>query len=396
MSAKMPSLLIISHTRHYEVEGQIVGFAPTVREIDYLTQVFDTIRHIAFLHDIPIPPNVLPYQSEHITLIAVPPSGGNTILSKLNILRMIPLYIRTIWRELNMADAVHVRCPSNISLIAIVLLALRCHPRLRWVKYAGNWKPDQPGAWSYRFQRWWLRRGFHGGFVTVNGNWSDSLAFVRSFVNPCLTETQVEKGKRVASNKTLNQPVRIIFVGRIEAAKGVGRILEIAEQLRDAGAVFKIDLIGDGSEREEYETVVQEAGLTDFVEFVGWLPRDQVDTFYERAHLILFPSSASEGWPKVLSEAMAFGVVPVASNVSSIPHFLEGYGVSQTYPPDDIPAFVKQILHYLEHPGDWQETSQNGLSLAKRFTYENYLRDVRALFENRLEKRANEQAPSSH
>ena len=44
-----------------------------------------------------------------------------------------------------------------------------------------------------------------------------------------------------------------------------------------------------------------------------------------QAYLMLFPSE-SEGWPKVLSEGKAYGVVPVTSDVSSIPQYLREFG----------------------------------------------------------------------
>src|SRR3712207_3692431 len=103
----------------------------------------------------------------------------------------MPHYTRTIWRELPQADVVHVRCPANISLIAIVLLAVVRYPRRRWVKYAGNWQSYPVEAWSYRFQRWWLSSGLHRGVVTVNGHWPGQPAHVYSFLNPCFTEAEL-------------------------------------------------------------------------------------------------------------------------------------------------------------------------------------------------------------
>ena len=47
----MLSLTIISHTPHYYGnDGAIVGLEPTVREINYLSQLFETIYHVAPLH----------------------------------------------------------------------------------------------------------------------------------------------------------------------------------------------------------------------------------------------------------------------------------------------------------------------------------------------------------
>ena len=43
-------LLIISHTPHYMNGTQLKGWGATVREIDYLAELFDEIIHIAPLY----------------------------------------------------------------------------------------------------------------------------------------------------------------------------------------------------------------------------------------------------------------------------------------------------------------------------------------------------------
>ncbi|MEJ7712202.1 MAG: hypothetical protein WKF84_20650 [Pyrinomonadaceae bacterium] len=42
--------------------------------------------------------------------------------------------------------------------MALLLLTVVRHPRRRWIKYAGNWCPGGREAWSYTFQRWWLKK----------------------------------------------------------------------------------------------------------------------------------------------------------------------------------------------------------------------------------------------
>ena len=72
-------LLIVSHTPHYRHHATIKGWGPTVREIDYLAEIFDEIVHIAPLHPGPVPPNALAYASKRIRLRPVKPAGGNSL-----------------------------------------------------------------------------------------------------------------------------------------------------------------------------------------------------------------------------------------------------------------------------------------------------------------------------
>lgn len=373
------NLLVISHTPHYRSAQQIVGWGPTIIELDHLSSLFDRLVHIAPVYAAPPPASSLPYTSANITLHPVSPAGGDTFIDKIKIAFKIPAYIQTILAELPQADIVHVRCPANISLIAIILLSLLRKPLPRWYKYAGNWQPNGAEAWSYRFQRWWLTRGFARGIVTVNGQWQNQPAHIIPFTNPCMTAQEHAHARQRASAKHLDSPVKLLFVGRLDGGKGADRVIKICEILRQSGCAFSCDLIGDGDHRQILDDQIVRAGLQAQVCLHGWLPKPALGEYYAQAHFILLPT-ASEGFPKVLAEAMAYGVVPLASRISSIPQVLAQAG--RTFAPDDVNGFANAVLEFLHSPNTWKHSSQCGVQLAENFTYEEYLTRVTAAFQS--------------
>ena len=371
-------LLIVSHTDHYRRNGEVVGWGATVREIDWLATLFDEVVHIAPLHSAPAPASALPYTSNRVQMRFVPPAGGKRIRDKIGILSNGLLYMRAILGEAPRADMVHVRCPANISLLAIVLLAVLRRPKIRWIKYAGNWSPPGREPLSYSFQRWWLRRNLARGVVTVNGQWPRQHTHVYSLLNPCLTGEELTAGRAIIGEKRLVTPVRLLFVGRIDPAKGAGRILQIAHLLKAAGLSFSLDIIGHGPQRASLEEQAAEMGLAQQVRFHGELARTALNPYFARSHLILLPSR-SEGWPKVLSEAMAYGVVPIASNVGSIPQILDHIGAGRSLPPGALPEFCDAVLWYQANPDSWLAEARRGVDAAQRFSYQAYLRELESL-----------------
>jgi glycosyltransferase involved in cell wall biosynthesis len=268
-------------------------------------------------------------------------------------------------------------------MLAILTLAFSTHPRYRWVKYAGNWKPDRGGAndpWSCAFQRWWLNRRLHRGTVTVNGEWPDQPGHVFAFLNPSFTEKEIRAAQCNVEKKKLEAPYRPIFAGRVESEKGIGRALEVCNRLNRNNVPFVFDIIGDGPERSHFEEVSRLSGLESSVTFHGWLSQQEVQRHFREAHFMLLPTSASEGWPKVLSEAMALGVVVLAGAVSSIPQNLQKTGAGVALPPEDIDGFEMNIMTYMNNPGVWKTASESGIAAAKLFSYETYLDNVRAMF----------------
>jgi glycosyltransferase involved in cell wall biosynthesis len=372
-------LLIISHTEHYKKGSTFVGWGPTIREINHLATLFDEVVHVATLQDGSAPDSALPYDSDKIRFSPVPFSGGDRLVNKLNIFIQYPRYLWTILKEIRGVDVVHIRCPANISLLAILLITLLPRPRLRWTKYAGNWNPKGREAFSYALQRWWLNKGLQRGVVTVNGRWPGQPAHVHSFYNPCLTEEELADGATHAAKESLSKPLHLLYVGRLETAKGVRRILDITAKLHDMKIPVQVDLVGDGPEKPSFAAYAAEQGIQEVVKFHGWVPRDQLGPIYVQAHFMLFPSSSSEGWPKVLSEAMAYGVVPVTSDISSIPQYLADFKVGQTFDPNDLQGFVKALVWYSEYPDQWKQESQNAVKVAHFFSYAYYLESVRYL-----------------
>lgn len=371
-------LLIVSHTPHYLRQGEVVGWGATVREVDHLATLFQSIVHIAPLHAGEAPGSATAYASDRIRLYPVAPSGGTRLFDKLGVALRYPGYARAILQHLRGADVVHVRAPASISLLALILLACVRRPQLRWAKYAGEWtgRPGEP--WSYRCQRWWLARRLHRGVVTVNGRSPIPLDHVHAFPNPSVTEAELQEGIAASRHKQLVMPIELLFVGRLEPAKGPALCLDVLALLTQAGVDARLSVIGEGHERSALERKAAGLGVAARVRFHGGLPRDAVGRYYAAAHFIVLPSS-TEGWPKVLSEAMAYGAVPIASAVGSIPEQLAAFDTGCAVRARDPRMFADGITAYLSAPSRWVNHSRNAVRAAEHFSYSRYLDAVRAM-----------------
>jgi len=364
-------LLIISDTPHHVGnDGLPVGFGSTVREYDQLATLFDHVVHIAPLSPGAAPANECAYASPRVELRPITPAGGG-LAAKLGVIRQIPRWVQVIRAELREADAVHVRCPANVCLIALMVLALRRRPRIRWIQYAVDWSGPAGEALSYRAQRWLLRHNASRALVTVNGSWPRQPSHVHTFDNPVLTSDELVAAREAASRKPGADPLRILFAGRLTPSKGPIRVLAIADRLHRRGVRFHLELAGDGSERQTCEAFVSERGLSDVVTFHGWLDRAALDRLYTDAHVLALPSRG-EGFPRVAAEAMAHGVVPVLGDCSCVPQVLAEVAAGVALPPDDVDAFVDAISDLLD-TSRWRQQSTAAVAAAPRFTYDRFL-----------------------
>ncbi|WP_299101300.1 glycosyltransferase [uncultured Winogradskyella sp.] len=315
----MSILTIISHTEHYKTpDGTIVGLGSTVTEINNLVDVFDSIVHVAMLHDVSAPSSALPYTSNKITFVPLPAVGGTNVISKLDIIWKAPKMIGIIKKALDASDYFQFRAPTGIGVFVIPYLVL-FNKNKGWFKYAGNWKQENAPL-AYSFQRWLLKKQKRR--VTINGKWQDQQNHCLTFENPCLTEAEVKAGRGVVSNKKFdNNSVDFCFVGRLEEEKGIGLLVNAFKNLSVdfQKQVGTIHIVGDGKLREYFQNQTKDIGLN--FEFYGYLSRKDVHHIYKISHAIILPS-ASEGFPKVISEAMNYGCLPIVSNVSSISNYV--------------------------------------------------------------------------
>ena len=218
----------------------------------------------------------------------------------------------------------------------------------------------------------------------MNGEWPGQLPHVHSFVNPCLSEEERRSAAAATAHKRLELPLRLLFVGRVEAAKGAGRAVEVLAGLVSAGLDATLDLVGDGPERPQFEKLAARSGIAGRATFHGWMSRDRLEDQYRSAHMLLLPSTASEGWPKVLSEAMAFRAVPLAGAVSSVGQVLEATGAGLALPPRDVAAFVTAVRGLVDNPASWEARAAKGIEAAGLFTYETHIGRLAEILELEL------------
>jgi glycosyltransferase involved in cell wall biosynthesis len=310
-------LTIISHTEHYQTDdGTIVGWGPTISEINHLAKDFEEIYHVAFLHQVKeIPPSSLPYTASNVHFVPLRPVGGPGILNKIRVLGSIPSVIATVRKTLKKTDVFQLRTPTGIGVYLIPYLTLFSNKK-GWYKYAGNWAQENPPL-GYRLQRAMLKKQKRK--VTINGKWPGQPAHCYTFENPCLTLAEHKEGAEITRNKTFKPPFTFCFVGRLEDAKGVQRILDALTATENRSFIKEVHLVGDGPKKEVYKSQVEKHRLP--VRFHGFLEREKVFELYKQAHFFMLPSD-SEGFPKVIAEAANFGCIPMVSEVSSIGQYV--------------------------------------------------------------------------
>ena len=334
-------IAIISHTEHYKNKRDtIVGWGPTIKELNNLLEVVDEIIHLAPLHDEEAPKSATEYNSSKITFVPLKKSGGKG-LKKLSILFTAPYNLYTIYKNTRKSDYIQFRAPTGMGIYVLPFLKL-VSGKNHWVKYAGNWK-DERMPIGNKLQKKWLQKCTSLDVkITVNGKWENERANILAFENPCLDDNDRELGKQIISEKKFENTFNFCFVGALNYHKGVDKIINAFSLIEDA-KIGELHFVGDGPEKEVFKQQAQKLQCKTI--FHGFLPKEKIYEIYAKSHFILLPSK-SEGFPKVIGEAMNYGCIPIVSDVSCINQYIsnkENGFLIQLKKENDLENILKSI-----------------------------------------------------
>ncbi|MBR3252633.1 glycosyltransferase [Candidatus Saccharibacteria bacterium] len=139
----------------------------------------------------------------------------------------------------------------------------------------------------------------------------------------------------------------IVHTGYMDSnRKGQDILIDAAKKMVDSGQTnFKITFIGDGKMRSSLEKMAADYKLEKYVKFVGAInEKSKIRDILINSHLFVFPSR-SEGLPRALIEAMAVGLVCIASPTDGIPEILDEDYLVNRYKGDDYAEKIIEIMN---------------------------------------------------
>ncbi len=173
-------------------------------------------------------------------------------------------------------------------------------------------------------------------------------------------------------------PPVLLCVGRIEYEKGFDVALEAFTRILQSDPRARLLIAGDGSLRAELELLALQLGLSDSVEFLGWVSPERMAELINRSTVVMVPSRG-EGFGVVALEAALMSRPVVASNVGGLPEVLGDAGV--LVPSEDSDALAAAVLRLLHDPEMAQEVGRGLKRLATRdFTAERHADEWEQLY----------------
>jgi glycosyltransferase involved in cell wall biosynthesis len=183
------------------------------------------------------------------------------------------------------------------------------------------------------------------------------------------SEHFVDLGKFKITKRLNERRFLIGYIGRLSMEKG---ILNLLEAIPDV--VTKIDDIrflvgGDGPLRGSVEDYLDKYNLKNKVEFVGWIPHENLSQYLNNLKLIVIPSYTETG-PQIMFEAMSCGTPVLITSVGLASDIIKDSETGFIMENNTPKCIARNIIRALENP-ELEKITKNARTLVeKEFTYE--------------------------
>lgn len=283
-----------------------------------------------------------------------------------------------IFKAIKQADHVHLRCPGNIGLLGSIVQILFPNKK-KTAKYAGNWDANSKQPWSYRLQKWILSNTVltKNMQVLVYGKWENQTKNIKPFFTATYSQSEIQNVEPSIRKLEPQNEIKFLFVGTLSPGKQPLYALQVVHELIKSGYNTTIYFYGEGTQRAALKEYIHSNNLENKAILKGNQTKEEVEKAYKESHFLILPSK-SEGWPKVVAEAMFWKCLPIATKISCVPYMLD-YGNRGILLEEHLEKDVKNIQYLIEDEVKYQTMSQKAQVWSREYTLEFFEAEIKKL-----------------
>jgi len=192
-----------------------------------------------------------------------------------------------------------------------------------------------------------------------------------------------EQHQRGHDDRSLN----LLYAGRLTSDKGIDTAIEAMTKLVfDQGQQeIKLSLAGSGA--TEYENhlrgLVNQAGLTDYVSFLGWVPPEEMPTLMRKFDVLLLTSIWPEPFARVLTEGMISGLVVVATPTGGTSEIVLDGENGLLFTPGNPEDLAQKIARLVDDPESCRKLAKAGKqTVMEKFTMTKMMDDIESFLQD--------------
>jgi glycosyltransferase involved in cell wall biosynthesis len=181
------------------------------------------------------------------------------------------------------------------------------------------------------------------------------------------------------------RPIRMISAGRFSREKGLDLLLDAVASVKDSAPAFKLYLYGKGAEEFRLRKQVELLGLSNIVEFCGFV--DDIAPVFRTMDMLVM-TSRSEGMPLIILEAWKERLGVVATAVGGIPEMIQSEKNGLLIDSPDVKKISESLISAMNNMEAIAVYGSKGFELLKTtYNYETQAVALLAVYDNVLKER---------
>lgn len=180
----------------------------------------------------------------------------------------------------------------------------------------------------------------------------------------------------------------VLYIGRLEARKGVKYLLKAFKLLEMRDPSVRLQIAGNGPDRERLELLAEDLKLQNY-EFLGYVSDADKMKLLAKTDLFVSPALYGESFGIVLLEAMATGNLVVAGNNSGYEDVMDGMGQLSIINPRDDAEFARRMHVLLNEPKVQKIFRDWAKQYVKQFNYPHIIDMYEQCYKDALKKHRN-------
>lgn len=176
---------------------------------------------------------------------------------------------------------------------------------------------------------------------------------------------------------------QIVSVGTLKWQKGFHVLLQAMGRITDQLPDLSLMIVGDGAEWDNLLKLARKLRIDHRVAFLGRRSQEEIAKIFNESVLYV-SSSTSEGFPKVLLEALACGLPLVVTDVGDCGKLVSESRVGSVVKPNDSFALAEAILETLQNKERYKRFANNTKSVVETYDWKVVAQLAREQYERLL------------
>lgn len=225
--------------------------------------------------------------------------------------------------------------------------------------------------------------------VVTQDNYMSSSIYLEDYKNKIKVipnGVDTDRFSPISNRQNIAQTKVLFFLGLLDkyhAYKGLDNLLKALAIVKKELPCVKLVVGGNGELLGHYKDEAASLGLSQNVEFRGFIPDEMLAEYYNQCDAFVLPSVSSEqeGFGIVLLEAMASGRAVISTDIVGVADDVRRFNAGRIVRPKDINALAQAILEVLEDEELAREMGRRGRRLVEeKYNWKKIGRDMLEIY----------------